>query len=232
MISIRIIEVVISFITISVAYTICTTIAGFFQAWVAKKMGDSSQSLAHFLTLNPLVHIDPIGAFFLFFLGLGWGKIIPINPFLIKGPWRLLLVFLSRPFMYAIIACCSLLVLLRLFGLSVLNLAITMVLSDFISLSIFAKGYPASHSLMLSIALILTMMVYVSVMFAVLNFIFNGFQYALLTILHRTHIAQNELLIFLIPLILMIFFAHPLKLLVVYVIGTIANSVGPWIGAI
>ena len=232
MFNVRTIELLMGLITVAIAYVISATTAGYFQAWSAKKLGDDSPEMAGFLTWNPVVHIDPIGAFCLFFLGVGWGNFIPINPANVRGTMRLLWLFLSKLFAYVSIAFISLLALLRVFGIKVLNIAMMMVLSESISLSALAKVYPDTSSFILSIALILVMLVYIGVLFAVLNLIIGGFRFALLTFLQNlAHSPQGDLFTFLIPFFLMIFLARPLKVLVVYGISYIAYGLAPLIGA-
>lgn len=50
------------------------------HAWAAVKLGDNTPKYQGRLTLNPLAHIDPIGAICLFVGGFGWGKPVQINP--------------------------------------------------------------------------------------------------------------------------------------------------------
>lgn len=50
------------------------------HAWMAKKMGDDTASLQGRLTLNPFVHLDPVGTCSMLIFGFGWGKPVPINP--------------------------------------------------------------------------------------------------------------------------------------------------------
>lgn len=52
----------------------------FAHAYAAKKMGDKTATIAGRLTLNPLAHIDPLGAILLFVCGFGWAKPVPVNP--------------------------------------------------------------------------------------------------------------------------------------------------------
>jgi len=58
------------------------TVHEFAHAWVAWKLGDDTAERAGRLTLNPLVHIDPIGTFLLplLMIPFGWAKPVPINP--------------------------------------------------------------------------------------------------------------------------------------------------------
>lgn len=49
------------------------------HAWAADKLGDDTPRRQGRLTLNPLKHIDPIGAILLLTAGFGWGKPVEIN---------------------------------------------------------------------------------------------------------------------------------------------------------
>jgi Zn-dependent protease len=49
------------------------------HGWVAEKMGDSTARWLGRLSLNPVKHIDPIGAVMLFVFGFGWAKPVPVN---------------------------------------------------------------------------------------------------------------------------------------------------------
>lgn len=50
------------------------------HAWAAYKLGDDTAMYQGRLTLNPLAHVDPIGAICLLLCGFGWAKPVPINP--------------------------------------------------------------------------------------------------------------------------------------------------------
>jgi len=52
----------------------------FAHAWAANKLGDSTAKRMGRLTLNPMVHLDVMGALFLLFLGFGWAKPVPVQP--------------------------------------------------------------------------------------------------------------------------------------------------------
>ena len=47
---------------------------GFFQAWVAKKLGDHLPERDGFLTMNPKAHINIFGFIMLLLVGIGFGK--------------------------------------------------------------------------------------------------------------------------------------------------------------
>lgn len=233
MIPVRTVEVILSFITIAIAYIVSTTLAGYAQAWVAWRCGDSSAKDSGFLSFNPFVHIDPIGAFCLLFFGVGWGSIMPIQAETIRSRWQLFLVFLTKPFVYSLTALVSLLALLVAFDVKILHVTMLMVLSDFVSLSTLTKLYPESSSFVLALAMILVMAIYIGVMFCVLTFILNMFRFALIAFLHRTSpLYTNDFLLFLVPFLLMVLFSRPLKVCVVYGITYVVFALAPYLGAL
>jgi Zn-dependent protease len=58
------------------------TVHEFAHAWSAWRLGDDTAAMQGRLTLNPVVHIDPIGTLLLPLLGIpfGWAKPVPVNP--------------------------------------------------------------------------------------------------------------------------------------------------------
>lgn len=58
------------------------TVHEFAHAWSAWRLGDDTAERAGRLTLNPLVHLDPVGTLLLPLLGIpfGWAKPVPVNP--------------------------------------------------------------------------------------------------------------------------------------------------------
>lgn len=58
---------------------IASTVHEFFHAWSAYKLGDPTAKAEGRLTLNPLAHIDPIGAIMMVLFRFGWSKPVPIN---------------------------------------------------------------------------------------------------------------------------------------------------------
>ena len=79
-----------------VAYLLSLLIAiavhEFAHAWVANELGDPTARYQGRLSLNPLVHLDPMGTMMMLFsvfygFGIGWGKPVPVNPmYLRRGP--------------------------------------------------------------------------------------------------------------------------------------------------
>ena len=58
----------------------------FAHAYVAYKLGDNTAAYQGRLTLNPLVHLDPIGSLMLLFIGFGYAKPVPVNPMNLDNP--------------------------------------------------------------------------------------------------------------------------------------------------
>ena len=56
-----------------------------FHAWVADRLGDPTARDLGRVSLNPLVHLDPVGTMMMVMSaiagrGIGWGKPVPVNP--------------------------------------------------------------------------------------------------------------------------------------------------------
>ena len=49
------------------------------HGWVASIFGDNTAKYSGRLSLNPMLHLDPIGTIALFFVGFGWAKPVPVN---------------------------------------------------------------------------------------------------------------------------------------------------------
>lgn len=58
------------------------------HALVANKLGDPTAKSVGRLSLNPLKHLDPVGALCMVFFHFGWAKPVPINPRYFKNPKR------------------------------------------------------------------------------------------------------------------------------------------------
>jgi Zn-dependent protease len=56
------------------------TIHEYAHARIALVLGDPTAKLAGRITLNPISHLDPIGAICLYLFHFGWAKPVPINP--------------------------------------------------------------------------------------------------------------------------------------------------------
>ena len=58
------------------------------HGWVAERLGDPTARLAGRLTLNPLPHIDPLGALAFVIAGFGWARPVPVNARNLQRPVR------------------------------------------------------------------------------------------------------------------------------------------------
>lgn len=90
---------------------------------VAKWQGDDSAECSGRITLNPFVHLDPIGSLMILLVGLGWSKPMPINPTRMKNYRKgILLTSLAGPVANLISAIvCNLIRALLLCSQGVLN---------------------------------------------------------------------------------------------------------------
>lgn len=58
------------------------------HGYIAYRLGDPTARNLGRLTLNPLKHLDPIGAICMLLAGFGWAKPVPINTRYFKNPRR------------------------------------------------------------------------------------------------------------------------------------------------
>jgi Zn-dependent protease len=73
----------IALVAVLIAMLVGLTVHEASHAWVASRLGDDTAKQAGRLTLNPLRHLDPLGAIMIFLVGFGWAKPVPVSP------WRL-----------------------------------------------------------------------------------------------------------------------------------------------
>lgn len=165
-----ILNVILSLIAVFMAIVFHEVAHGF----VAAKLGDPTAKTAGRLSLNPLVHVDPIGTILVpamlaimqlivptarpvFF---GWAKPVPVNPNYFKNPFRgMLLVALAGPGTNLALGCVAALVG-RVIFLAVPNLG----------MSIATEPGLASNALH-AVFYVLGMFVMYSVLLAVFNMI-------------------------------------------------------------
>ena len=101
----------------AVVVLITLTVHEYAHAFAAYKMGDPTARNLGRLTLNPLKHLDPLGALCMLFLHVGWAKPVPINARNFKKPRQgFAITALSGPLVNLIIAFFSAFVYLALFA--------------------------------------------------------------------------------------------------------------------
>lgn len=74
-------SIVATLLAVLIAITFHETAHGY----VAYRLGDPTAKNAGRLTLNPIAHLDPIGALLMLVAGFGWAKPVPVNPFYFNG---------------------------------------------------------------------------------------------------------------------------------------------------
>lgn len=70
------------------AVLIALTLHEFAHGLAAYKLGDSTAKYMGRLSLNPMHHLDPLGALCMIFFHFGWAKPVPINPNNFRKPKR------------------------------------------------------------------------------------------------------------------------------------------------
>lgn len=62
------------------------TIHEFAHCWTADQLGDPTPRAKGRLTLDPRVHLDPLGVLAILLTNFGWGKPAPFDPYNLKNP--------------------------------------------------------------------------------------------------------------------------------------------------
>lgn len=106
------------------ALVISISVHEFSHALAAYELGDPTARNQGRLTLNPIVHFDPLGALMMVYMaiggqGLGWGRPVPVNPYNLRGNTRasMGLTAVAGPFSNLLLATVFA-IPLRLVGLS------------------------------------------------------------------------------------------------------------------
>jgi Zn-dependent protease len=83
---------------IAVALVVGITFHEFSHALIADQLGDHRPRALGRVSLNPLRHLDPLGALFFLLAGFGWGKPVPVNAYALRpGRQGLTMVALAGP---------------------------------------------------------------------------------------------------------------------------------------
>src|SRR5918999_2045449 len=69
---------------IAIALIVGITFHEFSHAWVADTLGDHRPRALNRVNLNPVNHIDPVGAIVFVLAGFGWGKPVPVNVYALR----------------------------------------------------------------------------------------------------------------------------------------------------
>jgi Zn-dependent protease len=67
-----------------IVLVVAFTIHELAHAWTADRFGDDLPRLQGRLTLNPLVHLDPLGSILLLATGFGWARPVQVSPYVLQ----------------------------------------------------------------------------------------------------------------------------------------------------
>jgi Zn-dependent protease len=91
---------------VTLALLVAITVHEFSHALAAYRLGDDTAKRRGRLSLNPLVHLDPLGTLLLFVVGFGWGKPVPVNPYYLhrQPRWGMAIVSFAGPLSNLVVA--------------------------------------------------------------------------------------------------------------------------------
>lgn len=152
------------------------------HGYAAYRMGDNTAYRQGRLTLNPLVHIDPLGTLALVLFGFGWAKPVQINPLNFENPKKgMMLSALAGPLS---------------------NVGLAFISMVFYKLSYIPVYMGMSGAFIMTIQTFLLYMISINITLAVFNFIpippFDGSRIATYFLPQRIYfkIMQYENIIF------------------------------------
>ena len=88
---------IIAFSMLMIPLLMSITVHEWAHGFVAYLFGDPTAKNQGRLSLNPIRHIDPLGALMLFVIGIGWAKPVPVNPMYFKNKYQYGLVAIAGP---------------------------------------------------------------------------------------------------------------------------------------
>ena len=90
---------------IAAALVVGVTFHEFSHAFIADQLGDHRPRALGRVSLNPVAHIDPMGALVFLLAGFGWGKPVPVNVYALRpGRVGIALVAAGGPIANVIVA--------------------------------------------------------------------------------------------------------------------------------
>lgn len=239
-----------TFITYIIAYFITIPFGGFFRAWAAKKLGDSTGQDLGYLTLNPLAHFDTMGFVMLFFSYIffnnffGWGAFVPVNPFNFTGTYKRLKLFIASVadvigYLLSALVCIILLSLLFDNTIGIILYKSIMQHGN-IDHTLLLKIYPTYQPVRIIAGMILIATTVLSVILALVYLIRNIFMLVPLLRIQNNHyegemsffhsfLLPSLAIIFLLPLMLNIT-AQTLIMSGIVITHSITSFVGHFIG--
>ncbi len=166
----------------ALGYGIATIAVGYLAAHLAYLLGDTTPYQYDFNTLNPLVHIDPIGALLIIFTGVGWMRQIPIDTEHIHGTCARLRKFLLNSITtisaLLISTACFMVIKIMVGPASAMLIQSTIMYSDpFLSLEYLNAVLSQTSSTKLLLIYILIVTIYVSILGSLFSIVGNTYRY-------------------------------------------------------
>lgn len=82
------------------------------HAYAAHQFGDNTAARDGRLTLNPMAHMDPLGALMVLLVGFGWAKPVPVDPRNLRNPaWQMPAIAAAGPLANLLLAIISVILL-------------------------------------------------------------------------------------------------------------------------
>lgn len=227
MITIQNIDFITSIIALIAAYVVSVTVCGALQALFARTLGDNAAEQAGFATLNPFQHVDILGLIALLACGLGWGRIIPLDPTHISPKFRslrLILLYSGQTLIHLIFALFSLVTLILIFGF---NTAEIVLLNSFHTML-----YAHYNSLTIACALFLSATVLINLFLAAWYFVIDSFRYLLFMGLEKnyTYMRYADFLAFFGPFIVILLWTKTIRTFLLYIIAYSAYAIAYLLG--
>ncbi|MDR3550252.1 MAG: hypothetical protein P4L31_02480 [Candidatus Babeliales bacterium] len=248
-------QILLSFAALFIAYVMIVCWMGYYRAWIANKMGDSSAADAGFLTLNPRKQVSMQGLFTLLLFRFGWGATQPHRPTTITSTaqvagdqinqpspvadhsmWtKLFVAYLSSPLLHVAAAIFDMIILLAIFGKNIVALADTAMLHGNFSHSALWSMYPTHSGITVFIALILIFSIYIHVFSAVFNCLFRGSKIFMIYLAEKSPrfaLYHNFAKIFLGVVVVLFFLTPQIRFLLVNFVSYISLLIARLIGVV
>ena len=105
-------------VPILITFLVAITVHEFMHAWTAWQLGDDTARLLGRVSLNPVVHFDPVGALMFMLIAIGfpalaWGRPVPVNDYRLRPLGRfgrqgsMALVSLAGPLSNVVLGACA-----------------------------------------------------------------------------------------------------------------------------
>ena len=77
-----------AFIFLSISLVFSLSFHEFSHSLAALLLGDDTSYRLKRTNINPINHLDPMGTAMILFVGFGWAKPVPVNPYNLKNPTK------------------------------------------------------------------------------------------------------------------------------------------------